>query len=116
MIELIPKICFLFFGLVGFNNFGCSITRHDFFSGINFILLNKFLSQGLLGWAKKSSGNIFLEGTLYYIKLNKKIEYNEMNYCCLLKFDDFVLVEYFFFVKLVFWIMSLCENIYIFWI
>ena len=78
------------------------MTRDDLLSEINLILLNISFSLGLLGCAKKSSGNIFLEGTLYCIKLNKKIKYNEMNYCCLLKFDDFVLVEYFFFVKLVF--------------
>ena len=69
LIELIPKICFLFFGLVGFNNLGCSITRFDLLSEINFMLLNISFSRGLLGWAKKSSGNIFLVGILYFIIL-----------------------------------------------
>ena len=69
LIELIPKICFLFFGLVGFNNFGCSITRQDFLSEINLILLNKSFSLGLVGCPKKSSGKIFFVGTLYYINI-----------------------------------------------
>jgi hypothetical protein len=69
LIEFIPKICFLFFGLVGFNNLGCSITRHDFLSDINFMLLNKSFSLGLVGCPKKSSGKIFFVGTLYYVKI-----------------------------------------------
>ena len=69
LMEFIPKICFLFFGLVGFNNFGCSMTRHDFLSDINFMLLNKSFSLGLVGCPKKSSGKIFFVGTLYYVKI-----------------------------------------------
>ena len=74
------------------------MTRDVLLSEINLILLNISFSLGLLGCAKKSSGNIFFVGTLYFIYLKKNVNYYDNNYCCLLKLDVFVLVEYFFFV------------------
>jgi hypothetical protein len=61
-IEFIPIYCFLFFGLKGFNNFGCSVILEFLLSEVIFKLVK--ISFVLLGRPKKSSGNIFLEGLL----------------------------------------------------
>ena len=63
-IEFIPIILFLFLGLKGFNNFGWSVTREFFLSETIFKFVK--MSFVLLGRPKKSSGNIFLEGLLWY--------------------------------------------------
>ncbi len=60
--ELIPKICFLFLGLKGFNNLGCSVTRELFLSETTFKFVK--ISFVLFGSPKKSSGNIFFDGLL----------------------------------------------------
>ena len=49
------------------------MTRDDLLSEINLILLNNSFSFELLGCAKKSSGNIFFVGTLYFIYLKKML-------------------------------------------
>jgi hypothetical protein len=61
-IEFIPIKSFLFLGLRGFNNFGCSETRELFLSEVIFKFVK--ISFVLFGWPKKSSGKIFFDGLL----------------------------------------------------
>ena len=67
-----PVNSFLFLGLKGFNNLGCSIIRAFFLSEDDILKFEK-MSFELLGSPKKSSGNIFFDGFLYikyYIRNN----------------------------------------------